>query len=59
MRTDPKTDRRLLTAVTLASAVLAAACASPRPREADGGARAAPPRRAARTEVLTVDQIQT
>ena len=52
MRTDPRTDRRLL-AVTLASAVLAAACAStsgPAARSA-----AAP----AKTEVLTVQQIRT
>ena len=48
MRTDPRTDRRLL-AVTLASAVLAAACAS----TSGPAAKSAP----ARTEVLTVQQI--
>ena len=48
MRTDPRTNRRLL-AVTLVSAVLAAACAS----TSGPAARSAP----ARTEVLTVQQI--
>ena len=48
MRTDPRKNRRLL-AVTLASAVLAAACAS----TSGPAAKSAP----ARTEVLTVQQI--
>jgi len=50
MRTDPKTDRRLVAAVALASAVLAAACAS-----TSKPATTAP----AKTEVLTVQQILT
>jgi len=49
MRTDPKADRLLMTAVALASAVLMAACAS-----TSKPAATAP----AKTEVLTVDQIQ-
>ena len=52
MRTDPRTDRRLL-AVTLASAVLAAACAS------TSGPAAKSTAAPAKTEVLTVQQIQT
>ena len=57
MRTDPRTNRRLL-AVTLASAVLAAACAStsgPAAKSTAASAAAAAP---AKTQVLTVDQIQ-
>jgi hypothetical protein len=57
MRTDPRTDRRLL-AMTLASAVLAAACAStsgPATKSTTAPAAAPAP---AKTEVLTVDQIQ-
>ena len=49
MRTDPKAERLLLTAVALASAVLMAACAS-----TSKPAATVP----AKTEVLTVQQIQ-
>ena len=52
MRTHPRTDRRLL-AVTLASAVLVAACAS---TSGPAGKSTAAP---AKTEVLTVQQILT
>src|SRR6185369_2642511 len=51
MRTDPKADRLLMTAVALASAVLMAACAS----TSKPGATAA--RAPAKTEVLTVQQL--
>jgi hypothetical protein len=50
MRTDPKTDWRLVAAVAIASAVLAAACAS-----TSKPGTTAP----AKTEVLTVQQILT
>jgi hypothetical protein len=52
MRTDPRTNRRLL-AVTLASAALAAACAS---TSGPGAKSTAAP---AKTEVLTVQQIRS
>ena len=52
MRTDPRTNRRLL-AVTLASAVLAAACAS------TSGPAAKSTAAPAKTEVLTVQQIRS
>ena len=50
MTTDPKTDRRLVAVVALASAVLAAACAS------TGKPTTTAP---AKTQVLTVQQILT
>ena len=57
MRTDPRTNRRLL-AVTLASAVLAAACASTSGPAAKSTAASAAAPAPEKTEVLTVQQIQ-